>query len=118
MKAFLILMFCFTIQSVQAGSMSAIPMELVEIDNQGRRQFLANISKVLQLKPHEIKYRNLRSIVVGGDEEGADHLGGYFIYETTIFSYTEGFEQYKCHQFLSVGNFDTGLTRPIECERQ
>lgn len=111
--------FAFT---AHAGGVANIPVQLLEIDNLGRAEFLANALQVNGFTNEQVKYRNLRSIVVGGDEKGADYKGGYFIFTVELIPSANGgaFQGIECHQFMSVGSFKIShphLTRPVECQK-
>ncbi|MGE3759313.1 MAG: hypothetical protein AB7H97_16230 [Pseudobdellovibrionaceae bacterium] len=91
------------------------------IDNLGRVEFIKNVTAALGLTNEKIEYAKLNTIVVGGDEEGRDYKGGYFIFEAELsFINSAGtFQLFKCHQFLTVGNFKTLYPRlggPVECK--
>lgn len=101
--------------STYAGGMIEIPVLFLTIENQGRVEFLQNaLTKTGLTQDQNVKYSDFRTIIIGGDETGSDYTGGFFIYEVQLKSKTG--KEYKCHQFLSVGNFDQHLTRPIVCE--
>ncbi len=114
MKKLFMLGSLITSFSIYAGGMIEIPVQLLAIENQGRVEFLQNALAGTGLTHEQnVKYSDLRTIAIGGDEAGSDYTGGFFIYEAQLKS--ESGKEYICHQFLSVGNFDQRLTRPIVC---
>ncbi len=101
-----------------AGGMLQIPVELLALDHQGQSQFIANAMAASGIQTEKkVRYVNLRSIVVGGDEDGSDHKGALFIYEVKLESRENDFKTFHCSQYLAVGTLDQKYTRPIECTK-
>lgn len=121
MKTLAVLFALTSSLSAHAGGMREVPVPLMEMDNLARVTFVANAVQALGTTAEKVKYSGLHTIVVGGDEEGSDNKGGYFILEAEL-SFRDGagaFQRHKCHQFLVVGNFvekHPHLTRPVVCE--
>lgn len=119
----LLTLFALTLSlNAQAGGMRQIPAQLMEMDHLARATFLKNAVESLGTALESVKYADMNTIVVGGDEKGSDNLGGYFIVDAELsFRDASGaFQRQKCHQFLVVGSFVTShphLTRPVVCEK-
>ncbi len=99
-----------------AGGSSTIPVELIEIDNLGRAEFIKNALAESNLSGFKnVEYRDFLSVVIGGDEDGSDYTGGYFGFRVKLISQTQKFE---CDQLLAVGSFKTRfphLTGLVKC---
>ncbi len=114
MKKIVVIGSFFASLSAYAGGMLDIPVKLLDIENQGRVTFIQNaLSETGMSNDNNVKHSHFRTIVIGGDEQGSDYTGGYFIFEAQLKSDRQNF---RCLQYLSVGNFDPRLTRPIECK--
>jgi hypothetical protein len=114
MKKLFLLGSLLTCLSSFAGGILDIPVQLLSVENHGRTLFIQNALAETGLLAKDTKYRDFKTIVIGGDEEGSDYMGGYFIFEAQLSS-SSG-RVYKCHQYLTVGIFHADLTRPISCE--
>ena len=112
---FTTLMITFLFNNAMAGGMREIPIQLLKVDNLGRIQFLGNALAATGLTVnHGVRYKDLSSTIIGGDEEDSDFTGGYFYYQVQLEA--RGRFKYKCSQNLSVGNFRPELTKPVECQ--
>lgn len=100
-----------------AGGMSQIPVQLLNIDNQGRTEFINNaLTETGLAGDGTVRYENFKSVIVGGDESGSDFKGALFIYGVTIDSRANGYQRFHCRQRLSVGSFEN-YTTPIQCQK-
>lgn len=111
----IILLIGFLSGSVSYGGQSPyIPMQLVEMDNMGRIEFLANAAEASGLVMAETTYTDLESVVIGGDLPGSDFLGALFEYSVVLNANQR--TRHRCYQRLAVGNFEESLSTPVFCE--
>jgi hypothetical protein len=114
-KLILLLTMAFSL-NVHAGAQSDIPVELMDLDNQGRLTFiknaLANIGVVTG------SYKHLVSIIIGGentihDEEKGAYIGYFAELQTSA-------GKYSCEERIVLGVFvqtrpDLVGKHPVEC---
>lgn len=112
-----ILTAVFIASPASAGGMLQIPVQLMDLDQQGRIEFITNSLAATGLVGDDtVRYEDLQSFVVGGDEEGSDFKGALFIFSVKIDSRAYAYRRFECSQFLAVGTLDKSYTRPIDCK--
>lgn len=102
----------------QAGAQFDIPVELLDLDNQGRSQFIKN--SLANIGVTTASYENLRSIIIGGEstaqsaEKGA-YIGYFAELKTSL-------GVFNCEERIVLGVFvqtmpDLVGNFPVECIR-
>ncbi|MES2801390.1 MAG: hypothetical protein V4654_02765 [Bdellovibrionota bacterium] len=101
----------------QAGASSDIPVELIDLDNQGRAMFIKN--SLASIGVTTGSYENLKSIIIGGESTAqAAHKGAYIGYFAEL---QTSLGVYKCEERIVLGIFvesrsDLVGLYPAECK--